>query len=46
MVSEGGELDRSENVSVEAFPREGLYVCALVAVVYLVDQTIDGATGW
>ncbi|MBW2011621.1 MAG: hypothetical protein JRI32_08280 [Deltaproteobacteria bacterium] len=41
----GWELDGSENVSVEAAPGEGLYVCALVAVVYLMDQTNDAAAG-
>ena len=35
----GWEYDRLEKVAVEDAPRQGLYVCALVAVVFLIDQT-------
>lgn len=33
----GWEIDKLEKVTEEAAPRDGLYVCALVAVVFLID---------
>jgi len=41
----GWEIDRLEEVSVEAAPKDGLYVCVLVAVVFLVDQPQKEAAG-
>ena len=41
----GWEIDRLEEVAVAAAPRDGLYVCVLVAVVFLVDQPQKEATG-
>ena len=35
-TSRGWEIDRLEKVAVEATPRDSLYVCVLVAVVFLV----------
>ena len=35
--SRGWEIDRLEKVAVEAVPRDSLYACALVAVVFLTD---------
>jgi pyruvoyl-dependent arginine decarboxylase (PvlArgDC) len=43
--SRGWEIDRLEKATIEGAPREGLYVCALVAVVFYVDQTNNGASG-
>jgi len=44
--SRGWEIERVEKVAVEAVPRDSLYVCVLVAVVFLIDQankvTTDG----
>ena len=36
--SRGWEIDRLEKVTVEAAPRDSLYACVLVAVVFLVDE--------
>ena len=36
-VSRGWEIDRLEKVAVEAVPRDGLYACVLVAVIFLID---------
>lgn len=33
------EIERVEKAAVEAPPKEGLYVCALVAVVFVVDRS-------
>lgn len=38
-------FNRLEKAAVEGTPRQGLYVCALVAVVFLVDPDDHGASG-
>ena len=37
-ASRGWDIDRLEKIAVEGAPRKDLYVCALVAVVFIVDQ--------
>ncbi len=36
--SRGWEIDKLEKIAVEAAPRDNLYVCVLVAVVFVIDQ--------
>jgi pyruvoyl-dependent arginine decarboxylase len=43
--SRGWKVDRLEKVAVEAAPKDSLYVCVLVAVVLLADQTHGYRTG-
>ncbi len=38
----GWEISGLEKVAIEGAPRDGLYVCVLVAVVFLVDQPDNG----
>lgn len=41
--SRGWEIDRLEKATEEAAPRDNLYVCVLVAVVFLKDQINSGS---
>lgn len=43
--SRGWEIDRVEKVAIEGAPRDGLFVCVLVAVVFFIDQAEKGASG-
>lgn len=33
-----GAIDRLEKIAIDAHPKEGLYVCVLVAVVFIIDK--------
>jgi arginine decarboxylase len=39
LESRGWQIDRLEKAAVEGVPRKGLYICALVAVVFVIDHT-------
>jgi len=40
-TSRGWEIDRIEEIALEALPKDNLYACALVAVVFLSDGAIQ-----